>query len=128
MIEKKILVLDDELVIRSLLETAFSKAGYKVRTAERAEETLEILVKEKYWVMFLDLNLPGINGIELCKRIRKDYPLAILIAVTGYASLFELSECREAGFEDYFVKPVTLSLLIEAAQKAFEKLERWKKK
>jgi len=78
--------------------------------------------------MFLDLNMPGMNGVTLCERIRKDTPLAIIHAVTGYASLFELSDCREAGFDDYFYKPVKLSLLLKAAEDAFNKLDRWKKR
>jgi CheY-like chemotaxis protein len=128
MVERNLLVVDDEEMIRDLMKEAFSKAGYKVRTAESAEAALKILEAEKFWVMLLDLNLPGMNGVELCRKIRNDYPLAILFAVTGYASLFELSECREAGFDDYFTKPVTLSLLLETVNRAFERLERWKKK
>lgn len=53
--------------------------------------------------------------------------MAIPYAVTGYASSFEIHDCREAGFEDCFTKPVNLSVLLEAADHAFKKLERWKK-
>ncbi len=65
------------------------------------------------------------NGIELCKQIRKDKPKAIIHAVTGYASHFEVSACREVCFDDYFTKPVNLELLLKAAKNAFEKIERW---
>jgi DNA-binding response OmpR family regulator len=125
MSQKKILVVDDEAAIRKLFEEAFSRDGYKIWTAESAEEALEILSKENIQVMFLDLNLPGMNGIELCKQIRKDKSKAIIHAVTGYASLFEVSACREASFDDYFTKPVNLGLLLKAAKNAFEKIERW---
>ena len=111
-----------------MLELAFSKDGYIVRSAESAEEALEILKDEKFQVMFLDLNLPRMNGVELCKQIRKDMPIGIIYAVTGYASLFELADCREAGFDDYFTKPVKLEMLFRAAQDAFEKIDRWKKR
>ena len=77
-------------------------------------------------VLFLDLNLPAMNGIELCREVHKDWPWIIAIAVTGYASLFELVNCREAGFEDYFIKPVEMKELLAAAEHAFKKLERWK--
>ena len=123
MSEKKILVVDDEEVIRSTFELAFSKKGYTVRCAERAEEALEILKDEKILVMFLDLNMPGMNGVELCRKIRKDFPVAIIHAVTGYSSLFEPAECREAGFDVYLNKPVNLEQLFKAAQDAFNKLE-----
>jgi CheY-like chemotaxis protein len=124
---KKILVVDDEQMIRDVFAEALGRAGYLVQTAESAEEALEIMRKTPFWVLFLDLNLPGMNGVELCRQIRKDWAMAIAYAVTGYASLFEIHDCREAGFEDYFTKPVDLSVLLEAADHAFKKLERWKK-
>jgi DNA-binding response OmpR family regulator len=126
MAEKKILVVDDEKAIISLLEQAFSRQGYEVRSALDAETALEILENETIYVMFFDLNLPGMNGIELCREIKKRRPVSVIYAITGYASLFELADCRDAGFEDYFKKPVNLSTLIDRAASAFEKIDRWK--
>lgn len=126
--EKIIMVVDDESAIRELFSEALTSAGYTVVTAGSAEEALDRIEKIPYWVYFLDLKLPGMNGLELCKQIRKRLPMAIAYAVTGYVSLFELSECRDAGFEDYFTKPVKLTDLLEAAENAFKKLERWKKR
>lgn len=128
MSEKKILVVDDEKAILNLLKQAFLRAGFVVVPAESAEEALTVLEQEELYVMFLDLNLPGMNGIELCRRIKKDKPMAIVFAVTGYASLFELADCREAGFEDYFKKPADIKTLVKVANDAFEKIERWKRK
>ena len=128
MSEKRILVVDDEKLILDLYSQVFSGAGYEVTTAESAEEALEIFRKEQFWVLFLDLNLPGMNGVDLCRQIRKQHPMAIPYAVTGYASLFELSDCREAGFEDYSTNPASLSDLLEAAEYAFKKLARWRKR
>ena len=69
-------------------------------------------------VMFLDLKLPGTNGVELGREIRRQNPIASLFAVTGYVSLFELANCREAGFDDYFIKPAKLEDLLAAADMA----------
>ena len=99
-----------------------------VVSADSAETALEILKKEHIQVMFLDLNLPEMNGVELCRRIKKDQPMSLVFAVTGYSSFFELVDCREAGFDDYFKKPVDIKILIKAATDAFEKMERWKNK
>lgn len=126
MSDKTILVVDDETSILNMFELAFSQKGFKVKTAPSAEEALELLQTEKIHVMFLDLNLPEMNGIELCRAIKKQMPTAILYALTGYASLFELSDCRDAGFDDYFKKPVSMANLLAAAQSAFEKIDRWK--
>jgi len=123
--EKKILVVDDEESIRNILDEAFSKDGYIVQTAEDAEKAMDILRKENIMVMYLDLKLPGMSGIELCEQIRIQNPLAIINAITGYTDLFGLLECRKAGFDDFFKKPVTIKLLLESAQEAFKKLERW---
>jgi CheY-like chemotaxis protein len=126
--EQRILVVDDEAQIRDMFSQVFSRAGYSVQTAESAEDALDIMAKNPFQVLFLDLNLPGMNGVELCRKIRNGWPMAICIAVTGYASLFELSDCRDAGFEDYFTKPARLSDLLDAAGHAFKKIERWKKR
>ncbi len=126
--EKKILMVEDEQPIRDMYSQAFSNAGYLVKTAKSAEDAIKILENERYWVMFLDLNLPEMNGVDLCRQIRSDYPMSICYAVTGYASLFELHDCRQAGFEDYFTKPASLLDLLDAAARAFTKIERWKKR
>ncbi|MCG8618498.1 MAG: response regulator [Desulfobacterales bacterium] len=126
MSEKTILVVDDEKTILNMFDLAFTKKGYIVRSAPSAEEALDILADEEIHVMFLDLNLPEMNGIDLCRAIKKKSPMAILYALTGYASLFELSDCRDAGFDDYFKKPVSMADLLDAAETAFDKLSRWK--
>ena len=126
--EKKILVVDDEAEICEMFTDAFGEEGYTVISAESAEKALELLTAEQCLVMFLDLNLPGMNGLDLCKKIKADFPLAICYAITAYTSLFELADCREAGFDDYFTKPTDMQLLYKVAQDAFEKIERWMKR
>lgn len=127
MSERKILIVDDEADIRNVFERAFSKAGYAVRSAASGEEALEILKGDKVQVMFFDLNMPGMDGLELCRRVRDDFPMAVIHAVTGYARVFELAQCREAGFDDYYTKPIELAQLLAAAEAAFVKLDRWRK-
>ncbi|WP_080804118.1 response regulator [Desulfamplus magnetovallimortis] len=127
MVEKQILVVDDEESICLLLKSALMTKGYSVLTAETPEKALDILDKNTILVMFIDLNLPGMTGVELCREIIKRNPLVIAYAITGYASHFELAECKGAGFEDYFKKPVRLVDVFNAAERAFEKIERWKK-
>jgi CheY-like chemotaxis protein len=124
--EKKILVVDDEAIMREMATAAFTNIGYTVKSAESAEEALEILKNESFLVMYLDLNLPGMNGVDLCRQIRSDNPVAICHAITAYTSLFELADCRDAGFDDYFPKPTDLNIILKSAETAFEKLARWK--
>ncbi len=127
MLKKKILVTDDEKAILMLFEKAFSRKGFEVRTASSAKEALALLENEEISVMFLDLNMPEMDGLKLCRQIKKNRPMSIIFAITGYASMFELVECRDVGFDDYFKKPVDLKKMIDATNDAFEKLNRWKK-
>ena len=119
---------DDEAMLRDILKEALSGAGYRVETAASAETALAVMRANPCWVLFVDLKLPGTNGIELCAKIRKEWPIAVLYAITGFASLFELNDCREAGFEDCFLKPLDLKLIVKTAGHAFTKMERWTKR
>jgi len=118
--KKKILVVDDEETIRDLYRQAFEIKGYTVFTAESAEKALEILKQEEFKVMFLDLMLPGMDGLELCREIRKRKIRARIFAVTGHPSVFEVADCRQAGFDGYFTKPISLLLLCETAEEAMK--------
>jgi CheY-like chemotaxis protein len=116
--QKKILVVDDEASIQMLFELALSLKGYEVITSSSGEEAIEILDKESIFVMFLDLNLSGMTGIELFSKIMKITPITLAFAM-GYSSHFELSDCKDTGFEDYYVKPVPLKEIIKAVSNAF---------
>ena len=128
MADRALLIVEDESTVRHLFKEQFEKEGYTVITAGSAEEALDILKKQRILVIFLDLKLPGMDGVQLCREIKKIQPISILYAVTGYASLFQLTDCLESGFSDYFIKPVKTGVLFNAARDAFEKLERWSKK
>jgi CheY-like chemotaxis protein len=124
--KKKILIVDDEADILNLFKEVFETAGYEVWTAENAEDALAVLKTQSVMVMFLDLKLPGMSGVDLCKKIRVENQIGIIHALTGYSNFFGLLECRAAGFDDFFTKPVQIKALLKAAEEAFEKLERWK--
>ncbi|HNQ00702.1 MAG TPA: response regulator [Syntrophales bacterium] len=126
--EKTILIVDDEITVREIFKDFFGASGYRVLTAEGADNAVDILKDRQVDVIFLDLRLFGTNGLELGRRIRRENPLSILFAITGWAGLFEVEECREAGFDDFFVKPVEFDMLQKAVEDAFERVERWRKR
>jgi len=92
------------------------------------ELTLKLLEDSPINVIFLDLKLFGMDGITLCRQIRQTNPIAIIHAITGWAVLYDLEECRSAGFDDYFVKPLDIDLIVSTVQEAFKKLDRWGKR
>ena len=126
--EKSILIVDDAAPVRELLASALSKRGYSVTTAASAKAALAQLQENYFHVMFVDLHMPDMSGVELCERIRRHYPLSFMYAMTAYVSIFALTECREAGFDDYFVKPINIELFDRAAKDAFAKIQRWSSK
>lgn len=123
-----ILIVDDEASMRDLFNNVFSEAGYEVISVEGGKEALAILQIHNIDVIFLDLKLFGMNGIDLCRQIRKTKPVSMIYAVTGWGALFDIDECREAGFDDYFEKPLDMDMLLSLVQQAFSRLDRWKKR
>jgi DNA-binding response OmpR family regulator len=124
----KILVVDDEASVRDLFDSVFTETGYEVILAEDGKQALAILKIQGIDVIFLDLKLFGMNGIDLCRQIRKTKPVSMIYAMTGWAALFEIDECREAGFDDYFEKPLDMEILLSVVDQAFARLERWRKR
>ena len=118
---KKILLVDDEEIIRSIFELALIQTGHIGCYAQSGEEALEILRREdEINVIFLDLNLPDMSGVELCSYIRSARPQAVINALTGYAPFFDITECYHAGFDDYLEKPISSERLFTSIYKAME--------
>ncbi len=118
--EKKILLVDDEKDILKLLFRALSAKGYLVFQASSGKEALELLAEEQINVMFFDLNMHNMDGLELCRTVRKKYSSAKIMALTGYSTAYDIEECYLAGFDNYYTKPIRLSELFKAAEEAFE--------
>lgn len=126
--KRHILVVDDEEAIRSLFESLFPEDDYDVHTVQDGLEALQLLKETTINVIFLDLKLFGMDGITLCRQIRQTNPVAIIHAMTGWSVLYDLEECRSAGFDDYFVKPLDIDLILSTVKESFKKLDRWRQK
>ena len=107
--ERKILVVDDEPIICNLMRTAFSRAGYSIVAADSGAEALAAVNLSAFDLMFIDLNLRDMNGIDLFRAVRRLRPESVAYLMTGYASEADLIRCRRAEFADCLVKPVALS-------------------
>jgi two-component system alkaline phosphatase synthesis response regulator PhoP len=101
---KKIFVVDDEPQIVKVLKAYLEKAGYQVLTASDGKAALAIFQREKPDFLILDLNLPGMDGLELCKAIRRDSNIPILMLTARVEEADRLIGL-ELGADDYVVKP-----------------------
>lgn len=119
-----VLCVDDDpdclTVISELLEENFM-----VFKANNAKEALEIQATEKINIFFVDLSMPSMNGIDLCRQIRERDCLAQLCAVTGLAKIFQFQSCREVGFDDYILKPLDIAEFLEVSEVMAKKYLRW---
>ncbi|MDD4982168.1 MAG: response regulator [Candidatus Omnitrophota bacterium] len=115
MIKKKILVVDDELDVQSIISFRLEINGYKVSVASDGQEGLDKIKAEKPNLVLLDLMLPKINGFEICRMIKfddkfKDLPIIILSALDKED---DRKKAMEAGADAYFLKPFDLEVLLE---------------
>ncbi len=110
---KKILVVDDEEPIRKMLVKFLTVKGYQACSAASGEEALKLLRREKPQVVLLDIRMPGSDGIEMLKQIKKIDKKVDVIMISAISDREVAEECMELGAFDYITKPVTLSYLEE---------------
>jgi len=112
----RILVVDDELVIRESLHGWLKKSGYKVDTAEGGSAALAMLEKTPYDLLFLDIMMPVMSGIEVLEVVKEEYPHTLVVMITAYGSVETAVQAMKVGAVDYLMKPFDpdqLSLLTE---------------
>jgi len=101
----RILVVDDEFSVRDSLYNWFREDGFQVETAENASEALKKLQEKSFDIALLDIKMPGIDGIELQKRINKIAGDTTIIIITAYASVSTAVQALKEGAFDYVTKP-----------------------
>ncbi len=103
--EIRILIADDELIVRQSLQNWFQEEGYWVDVAESGKEALEKLTQGQWDIFLLDIKMPGMDGLELQRKIKEIHPNATIIIMTAYASVETAVEAMKQGAYDYIVKP-----------------------
>ncbi len=111
---KKILVVDDEKSIREMLVRFLAEKGYRTCSAAAGEEALKVLKREKPDVVLLDIRMPGIDGIETLKKIKRADKRVGVIMVTAVSEREVAEQCLELGAFDYIIKPISLKYLEES--------------
>ncbi|MFA5524328.1 MAG: sigma-54 dependent transcriptional regulator [Tissierellales bacterium] len=119
----KILVIDDEESIRLSLKIGLKKLGLEVLTAETGEEGLKILETEGPDLAIVDIKLPGIDGIEVLRRIRHTRPSCIVIMITYLSEVNLAVKAMKEGAYDYFTKPFSISGISDSIKNTVEYLK-----
>ncbi len=107
-----ILIVDDEAEFLELMRNRLHKRGFTVSTAGSGEQALEVVGKEPFDAMVLDVKMPGMDGIEVLRRVKKMFPSLPVILLTGHASIEAAMTGVETGAVDYLLKPVPINDLI----------------
>ena len=115
-IRGNILVIDDEAVLRSTLTRILQSTGCNVTSAINGHEALHLLIDATYDLVFLDLQLPGLNGLEVLREIRKQNTKLPVILLTGHGSMNSALEAMHLGATDYLLKPVNPKELLNRTQ------------
>ncbi len=110
--ERKILIVEDEQKIADTLKLGLTEHGYFVEVAYDGSIGHRLFTAHDYNLVILDINLPGLNGYELCKKIRADDPHIPIIMLTAMSTLNDKVEGYDAGADDYMIKPFEFKELL----------------
>jgi len=116
-----ILVIDDEATMRDSCRQALSRNGNRVEVAEDGLKGLAMLAKESFDLIILDLKMPGLSGMEVLKKIKDSDPEAMVIVITGYATVESAVEAMKRGAYDFIPKPFTPDSLRVIVKRALDK-------
>ncbi len=120
--KKTILLVDDETDLREVLDISLSDIGYNVLTAENGAQAMNILNETHVPVVITDIKMPGIDGIELLRKIKSKNPETEVIMLTGHGDLELAIKSLKHEATDFVIKPINDDALETAVQRAFDKI------
>jgi two-component system KDP operon response regulator KdpE len=119
----QVLVVDDERSLRKVFRTSLSANGFVVEEASSGEEAVDILPEHPFDLVLLDINMPGIGGVEACREIRALAPKVGILMVTVRDSEQDMVRALEAGADDYVTKPVRFRELVARMRAVLRRLD-----
>ena len=116
----KVLLVDDEKEFSEVLSERLESRGFGVETANNGEEALRWIHKTDFDIVLLDVMIPGDNGIEILKEIKRSRPFIHIIMLTGHAKIDTAVWGMELGAYDYLIKPIEIESLVEKIKMAYD--------
>jgi len=123
----RVLIVDDDDDLRETLAIRLEARKLRVMGAESGDKALELLDRHDFDVVLLDIRMPGLDGIETLREMKKKRPLLEIILLTGHASVESGVQGMQLGAFDYVMKPASLEELLDKMHQAYEKKRRQEK-
>jgi DNA-binding response OmpR family regulator len=123
-----ILIIDDEAILRQSLARVLQQAGFEATTAESGDQGISFIRSSKFDLVFLDLRMPGIPGMETLKIIHETHPELPVILFTAQPDLSSAVDALRNGAIDYLLKPLKPQAVIDRARAVLEKQQRENRK
>jgi CheY-like chemotaxis protein len=117
---RKVLVVDDDPVIGKSFDRVLTGKGYAVITAANGEEALKKLSAEDYDVVYTDIKMPGMNGLEVAEKVKARKPWTPVVIITGYGTAEHEARARAAGATRFLHKPLSPAMIEGSAREAME--------
>lgn len=115
--KNRILVVDDEDALRTVLSSELEGEGYKVNAAADGAEAITILKSHAFDLILLDIKMPNVDGFEVLKFVKDNHPTTKVIMLTGFADLKNAIESKKLGAEDFVSKPYDLVDLLTTVER-----------
>jgi two-component system response regulator PilR (NtrC family) len=119
----KILIVDDELSMREFLGILLDREGYQTDLAESAEMAIKLMESGSYDLILSDVNMPGLDGLALLKRVKEDSPDTAVLVITAFSTAEQAVEAMKCGAYDYIAKPFKVEEIKVLVGNALEKCE-----
>ncbi len=118
--DKKILIVEDELDIQKVLKANLDAEGYQTLVTETAEGAIKLVDEEKPSLVILDVMLPDGNGFDVCKKIKEKNEFIRVIIYTGKLEAVDARKARESGADDFTVKTVDFKYILKSIKQLTE--------
>jgi DNA-binding NtrC family response regulator len=122
--EMKLMLVDDEERFLATTKKLLAKKGYDALTASSGTEALDKLREENIHVIILDVKMPGMDGIQTLKAVKRQYPMVEVIMLTGHATVESAVDGLKSGATDYLMKPADVEEIIRKAEEAFARRQQ----
>lgn len=114
---RKVLVVDDDAVVGRSISRVLSEKGYQVRETLSGLEALEELDHQHYDMVFADIKMPGMDGLHMTSRVKKNHPELPVVIITGYGSEANERKARDLGVAGFLRKPFSPQMIIDNADR-----------